>query len=250
MESLQIPPVDLRLLTPLLIVVGWASALLLIDVFFVPNGRKKITGYLAMAGLAVAGLAGIPLWNVSGSTFSGMLVLDRYSLALTWIFLIAGALSIAVALDYLPRHEIEQGEYYPLIMFAVGGMILMAQSADLITLFLGIELLSITLYILTGFAYPRVASEEAGIKYLVLGAFAAGFFVYGIALIFGTTGTTSLAGIADYLSRQPFAPQDETLFLVGASLVLIGFGFKIALVPFHMWTPDVYEARPPRWRPS
>jgi len=244
MQSLQIPPVDLRLLTPLLIVVGWASALLLIDVFFVPEGRKKITGYLAIAGLAVAGLAGMPLWNVSGSTFSGMLVLERYSLALTWIFLIAGALSIAVALDYLPRHAIEQGEYYPLIMFAVGGMILMAQSADLITLFLGIELLSIPLYILTGFAYPRVASEEAGIKYLVLGAFAAGFFVYGIALIFGATGTTSLAGIADYLGRQPFAPQDETLFLVGASLVLIGFGFKIALVPFHMWTPDVYEGSP------
>lgn len=244
MDSIQIPPVDLRLLTPLLIVVSWASLLLLIDVFVIPEGRKKLTGYLAIAGLAVAGLAGIPLWNVSGSTFAGMLVLDRYSLSLTWIFLIAGALSIAIALDYLPRHAIEQGEYYPLIMFAVAGMILMAQGTDLIVLFLGIEALSITLYILTGFAYPRLTSEEAAMKYLVLGAFAAGFFVYGIALISGATGTTSLAGIAAYLGRQPFAPQTETLFLAGASLVLIGFSFKVALVPFHMWTPDVYEGSP------
>ncbi len=244
MDSIQIPPVDLRLLTPLLIVVSWASLLLLIDVFVIPEGRKKLTGYLAIAGLAVAGLAGIPLWNVSGSTFAGMLVLDRYSLSLTWIFLIAGALSIAIALDYLPRHAIEQGEYYPLIMVAVAGMILMAQGTDLIVLFLGIEALSITLYILTGFAYPRLTSEEAAMKYLVLGAFAAGFFVYGIALIFGATGTTSLAGIAAYLGRQPFAPQAETLFLAGASLVLIGFSFKVALVPFHMWTPDVYEGSP------
>lgn len=244
METLAIPPLDLRLLAPLLTVVIWAAGLLLVDLFFVPEGRKKITGYLALVGFFVAGLVGVPLWNVSGSTFGGMLVLDRYSLALTWIFLIAGALSIAVALDYLPRQGIEQGEYYPLIMFAVAGMILIAQSTDLIVLFLGIELLSITLYILTGFAYPRLASEEAALKYLVLGAFAAGFFVYGIALIFGAIGATGLASIAAYVGRRPFDPQDETLFLAGVSLVLIGFGFKIALVPFHMWTPDVYEGSP------
>ncbi|GAB4436632.1 MAG: NADH-quinone oxidoreductase subunit N [Chloroflexi bacterium OHK40] len=244
MEPLQIPPVNLILLAPLLTVVGWASALLLVDVFLIPEGKKKLTGYLAIAGLLVAGLVGLPLWNVSGSTFSGMLVLDRYSLSLTWIFVIVGALSIAMALDYLPRHGIEQGEFYPLIMFAVAGMILLAQGTDLIVLFLGIEALSITLYILTGFAYPRLTSEEAAMKYLVLGAFAAGFFVYGIALVYGATGTTSLAGIAEFLGRQTLVAEDQTLLLAGAGMVLIAFSFKTALVPFHMWTPDVYEGSP------
>jgi NADH-quinone oxidoreductase subunit N len=170
MDQLTIPPVNLLLLAPLLVVVAWAAVLLLVDVFLVPEGRKQLTGYLALAGLLVAGLVGVPLWNMGGSTFSDMLVLDNYSLALTWIFLIVGALSIAMALEYLPRHGIEQGEFYPLMMFAVAGMILLAQGTDLIVLFLAIELLSITLYILTGFAYPRLTSEEAAMKYLVLGA--------------------------------------------------------------------------------
>lgn len=242
--TIVIPPVDLALLAPLLTVVGWACALLLIDVFAVPAGRKKVTGYLAIAGLLVAGLVGVPLWNVSGSTFSSMLVLDNYSLTLTWIFLGVGALSIAMALDYLPRHGIEQGEFYPLLMLAVAGMILLVQGADLIVMFLAVELLSITLYILTGFAYPRMTSEEAAMKYLMLGAFAAGFFVYGIALVYGATGTTNLNGIAAYLAQQALGSEDRTLLLAGAGMVLIAFGFKIALVPFHMWTPDVYEGSP------
>ncbi len=244
MEPIQIPPVDLKLLAPLLIVVGWATALLLIDTFLIPAGQKKITGYLALAGMLVAALAGIPLWNVGGSTFSGMIVLDPFSLTMTWIFLLTGALSVAMALDYLPRHGIEQGEFYPLMMFAVAGMIVMAQGTDMIVLFLGVEALSITLYILTGFAYPRQASEEAAMKYLVLGAFAAGFFVYGIALIYGATGTTSLAGIAAAMSQPAFLAEGRTLMLAGSGMVLIAFSFKAALAPFHMWTPDVYEGSP------
>lgn len=243
MDSIQIPPVDFRLIAPLLVVTTWAMVLLLVDVFAIPANRKKLTGYLAIAGLVVAGLVAIPLWDVSGSTFSNMIVLDRYSLILTWIFLIIGALSITMALDYLPRHGIEQGEFYPLILFAVAGMILMAQGTDLIVLFLGVELLSITLYILTGFAYPRLTSEEAAMKYLVLGAFAAGFFIYGIALTYGAVGTTNLALIAERLA-DPAANANQLLLLTGAALILIAFAFKVALVPFHMWTPDVYEGSP------
>ncbi|MBP1467272.1 NADH-quinone oxidoreductase subunit N [Candidatus Chloroploca sp. M-50] len=243
MDSIQIPPIDFRLIAPLLVVTTWAMVLLLVDVFAIPANRKKLTGYLAIAGLVVAGLVAIPLWDVSGSTFSNMIVLDRYSLILTWIFLIIGALSITMALDYLPRHGIEQGEFYPLIMFAVAGMILMAQGTDLIVLFLGVELLSITLYILTGFAYPRLTSEEAAMKYLVLGAFAAGFFIYGIALTYGAVGTTNLALIAERLA-DPAANTNQLLLLAGSALILIAFAFKVALVPFHMWTPDVYEGSP------
>ncbi|MBX0327868.1 NADH-quinone oxidoreductase subunit N [Oscillochloris sp. ZM17-4] len=244
MQPIEMPAVNLALLAPMLIMFGWAAVLLLVDVFVIPEGGERLTGYLAIAGMVVAGLAGLPLWGLSGDTFSGMIVLDRYSLTLTWIFLIIGALSVLMALDYLPRQGIQQGEFYPLVLFAVGAMILMAQGANLIVIFLGVELLSLTLYILTGFAYPRVTSEEAAMKYLVLGAFAAGFFVYGIALIYGATGTLSLAGIAAYLGRQTFAAVDQTLLLAGSGLVLIAFGFKASLAPFHMWTPDVYEGAP------
>jgi NADH-quinone oxidoreductase subunit N len=244
MDPIQIPPVDLTLIAPLLTVTVWAMVLLLVDVFVIPDGRKQLTGYLALAGLGVAALVALPLWNVGGSTFSDMIVLDRFSLTLTWIFLLGGALTMAMALDYLPRHGIEQGEFYPLIMFAVAGMILMAQATDLIVIFLGVELLSITLYILTGFAYPRVTSEEAAMKYLILGAFAAGFFVYGLALVYGAVGTTNLAAIGTYLAAQPFVPADQVLLLAGAAMLLITFAFKVALVPFHMWTPDVYEGSP------
>lgn len=244
MAEIQMPPVDLTLLAPLLTVVCWATALLLVDAFAIPAGKKKITGYLAIVGLVVAALVAIPLWNVSGSTFSGMLTLDRFAVTLTWIVLLIGVLTISIALEYLPRQGIEQGEFYPLMMFAVSGLILLAQGTDLIVLFLAIELLSITLYILTGFAYPRLTSEEAAMKYLVLGAFAAGFFVYGIALIYGATGTTNLASIGEYLQRQTFAAAEQTLLLAGSGMVLIAFSFKVALAPFHMWTPDVYEGSP------
>ncbi|NJN16136.1 MAG: NADH-quinone oxidoreductase subunit N [Oscillochloris sp.] len=243
MEQIVIPPVNLALIAPLLTVVAWATVLLLVDVFAIPTNNKKLTGYLAIAGLIVAGLVAIPLWNLPpDSTFSGMVRHDPYALTLTWIFLVVGIISIIMALDYLPRQGIEQGEFYALVMFAVGGMILMAQSADLIVLFLALETLSITLYILTGFAYPRLTSEEAAMKYLILGAFAAGFFVYGIALIFGATGTTNLTAIGEVALQV--VGGDPTLLLLGAGMVLIAFAFKVALVPFHMWTPDVYEGSP------
>lgn len=246
---IDIPEVDLLAAAPLIIVFGWASVLLLVDLLVIPKDQKRKTGYLAMGGLGFAALVSLPFWGREATTFThgagsaGMIVLDNYALTLTWIFLLIGVIAIAISLDYLPRQGIEQGEFYPLMMFVVGGMILMAQGADLIVLFLGIELLSISLYILTGFAYPRLASEEAAMKYLLLGAFAAGFFVYGIALIFGATGTVNLFEIGQFMAGIE-GGKIPLLVLVGSGLVLVAFGFKIALVPFHMWTPDVYEGAP------
>jgi NADH-quinone oxidoreductase subunit N len=133
---------------------------------------------------------------------------------------------------------IERGEYYPLLLFTVSGMMLMSLAGDLIVVFVALELLSLPLYVLTGFARPKPESEEGAMKYFLLGAFASGFLVYGIALIFGATGTTNLAGIAAELSGG------AGLLLVGAVLVLVGLGFKVAAVPFHMWTPDVYQGAP------
>ncbi len=246
---IQIPTLDLTVIGPMAVVFGWASVLLLIDLFVIPPDQKRVTGYLAMVGLVVAAIVAAPLWGTQASFSSsvvhpsGMVVMDNYALVLTWIFLLIGVITIAISLDYLPRQGIEQGEFYPLIMFAIGGLILVAQGTDLIILFLGIELLSITLYVLTGFAYPRLTSQEAAMKYLILGAFAAGFFVYGIALVYGAVGTVNLFEIGAALSGSGELVNRE-LLLIGAGLILVAFGFKIALVPFHMWTPDVYEGSP------
>jgi NADH-quinone oxidoreductase subunit N len=172
-----------------------------------------------------------------------MIALDNYGLALNWIFLLTAAIAIIISLGYLGRQGIERAEYYSLILFATGGMMLLAQGTDLIVLFLGLELLSITLYVLVGFAYPRLSSEEAAMKYLLIGAFAAGFLVFGIALIYGATGTSNLLDISAKLT-QGLGPEDLALLLAGCALVIVGFGYKISMVPFHMWTPDVYEGSP------
>src|SRR5215212_2891352 len=242
MPEIPIPPIDLGVSLQMLIVFGWATLLLLIDLF-VPANNKRLTGYLSLAGVLAAAVAGIPLWGTNGSTFNNMLVLDNFALTLNWIFLLSTAITILISLDYLPRHGIEQGEYYPLILFATGGMMLLAQGTNLIVMFLGLELLSITLYVLVGFAYPRLSSEEAAMKYLLIGAFAAGFLVFGIALIYGATGTSNLFDISKALTAG-LAAEDLALLLAGCALVIVGFGYKISMVPFHMWTPDVYEGAP------
>ncbi len=247
---MELPNIDLTVVAPLLVIFGWATGLLLIDLFLIPSNNKRITGYIAMAGLIVTALVALltqpwaphMLAEQASAPFSGMLVADGFSLVLTVLFVLVGLVCVALSLEYLPQQGIEQGEFYPLLMFATGGMLLMVQATDFIMLFLGVELLSITLYILTAFAYPRLSSEEAGMKYLLLGAFAAGFFVYGIALIYGATGTSNLADIGQQAQRLP--ADAHTLLLAGGSLVLIAFAFKIALAPFHMWTPDVYEGAP------
>ncbi len=241
---MEIETPNLIVILPLLIIFGWACVLLLVDVFAIPDDQSRVTGYLAMAGLVVAAVAAVPLWGMNESSFSTMVVIDSFALLLTWLFILGALITIALSLDYLPRQDIEQGEYYPLILFATGALVLLVQSTNLIMIFLSIELLSITLYVLTGFAYPRLASEEAAMKYLLLGAFAAGFFVYGIALIYGATGTDDLAAIGRVAVAQPTTAADITLLLIGSGLVLVAFGFKIALAPFHMWTPDVYEGAP------
>jgi NADH-quinone oxidoreductase subunit N len=248
MPEITPPVIDLNVVLQLLIVFGWGMLLLLVDLF-VPRERKRVTGYLAIIGLIVAAVVGIPLWSYNHGTFGTttsdtMIQLDNYALTLNWIFLLVAAITIAISLDYLARQGIERGEYYSLIMFATGGMMLLGQGTDLIVLFLGLELLSITLYVLAGFAYPRLSSEEAAMKYLLIGAFAAGFLVFGIALLYGATGSSNLGEISTILSKQALAPEDYTFLLVGGALVIVGFGYKIAMAPFHMWTPDVYEGAP------
>ena len=229
---------EINAILPFLIVAGWATVLLLIDLF-IPSERKAITAILAVLGLAVAIVLVALQFGTSREVFGGMIVVDGFSSFLQILFCGTGVIAIMQAYDYLKRRGIERGEYYTLLLFTLSGMMLMAMAGDLIVVFLALELLSIPLYVLAGFARPEADSEESALKYFLLGAFASGFVVYGIALIFGATGTTSLAGIFEVVGSSP-----HPLLLVGGAMVLVGLGFKVAAVPFHMWTPDVYQGAP------
>jgi NADH-quinone oxidoreductase subunit N len=228
-------PSDFETILPLIILTVWACALLLVDLL-IPKDRKWITATLAAAGLGVTlGFAISQIGGAATTGFNGMVVRDGFSTFLDALLLISGLLGVALAFGYVKRMNIERGEYYTLLLFSITGMMLMVQAADLIIVFLALELLSIPLYVLAAFNRKRVTSEEAGIKYFLLGAFSTGFVVYGIALVFGATSTTKLAGIL------ASTPASVLLLTAGAALILVGFGFKVAAVPFHMWTPDVYQ---------
>ena len=231
---------DFYIILPLTILVVWACALLLVDLF-IPKDRKSITAFLAALGLALTLGFTIAQTGQGGIGFNGMVVLDGFSIFTSALILVSGLLGIALAHGYIKRMGIERGEYYALMLFSMTGMLLMTQASDLIIVFLALELLSIPLYVLAAFARPNLRSEEAGMKYFLLGAFSTGFIVYGTALVFGATGTTSLNEIfiAAASTSTPIL-----LLTIGAALLLIGFGFKIAAVPFHMWTPDVYQGSP------
>ena len=231
---------ELYTILPVMVVVGWAVLLLVADLW-IPKQRKGLTALLAVIGLAVALGFTLAANGKIGTALNNMVVVDGFATFLHIIFLTSGIAAIALANDYLKRMNIERGEYYVLMMFSIGGMMLMAQSYNLLMVFLSLELLSIPLYILAGFARSQMESEEAALKYFLLGAFASGFVMYGIALIFGATGHIDFQGIVAAVSAGTSNP---VLFIIGAALLLVGFGFKVAAVPFQMWTPDVYQGAP------
>jgi len=231
---------DLLAILPFLILVAWAILLIVADLF-IPRERKGIMALLTGIGLLVA--LGFAVARVGGQTvaFNGMIVYDGFAVFLTVLFLGSGLAAVALSYDYLQRLEIDRNEFYILLLFSISGMMLMSMAADLILVFMALELLSIPLYVLAGFALPRQDSEEAALKYFLLGAFAGGFVVYGVALVFGATGSTGLTSIVASISA---GSANLVLMAVGAALILVGFGFKVAAVPFHMWTPDVYQGSP------
>lgn len=232
--------ISLQSTLPLLVLAGWACILLLVDVF-IPKERKSWTALLAALGLLATLVLTVANLEQMGPAFGGMIVTDGFSSFLNILLLASGLAGIALAYDYLKRTHLERGEYYTLLLFSIIGMMLMGMAADLIMIFLALELLSIPLYVLAGIAVPRLNSEEASLKYFVLGAFSSGFVVYGIAMIYGATGATALRDVAAAIQSGPAIPG---LLGIGAALVLVGLGFKVAVAPFHMWTPDVYQGAP------
>ena len=230
---------DLLSILPIIILVAWACVLLLMDVFTQKN--KWLTPTLAAFGFLAVLVITVTQSGEAYAGFNGMVVVDGFSSFLNVLFTASGLAGIALAYDYNKRMGIDRGEYYILLMFSVSGMMLMSAAADLIVVFLALELLSIPLYVLAGFARPKAESEEAALKYFLLGAFAGGFVVYGVALVFGATGSTALSEIMTTINA---GSADMNLLVIGAALVLVGFGFKVAVVPFQMWTPDVYQGAP------
>ena len=241
--GIVIPAINWASIAPELVIFSTAMAVLLLGAFFPRISSWFIAG-ISLLGVFLAFVATVLLWGSSELAFSNMLALDNYGLFFNFIFLICTALTILASIDYFGKmsEPVEHPEYYGLLLFACVGMMFMAAGADLITIFLGLETMSIAIYILAGFVKNDLKGNEAAIKYLLLGAFSTGFLLYGIALIFGATGSTNLVAIYKHLSLS--ANVSFPMLLFGMALLIVGFGFKIASVPFHMWTPDVYEGAP------
>jgi NADH-quinone oxidoreductase subunit N len=237
----------------------FACAALVLDVML-PRDRKRFVAWVSLAGV---GLAFISLWILYGSivskgtprtAFFDMIVLDSYAVVFKSIFLIGAAFSILLSIKYLDIEGEQRGEYYGLILFSVIGMMFMASSVDLLALFISLELMAVSVYILVGYFRRDKKSNEASMKYFLLGAFSSGVLLYGISMIYGLTGSTNLAKIAAALpvvastNFNPFGaqtpPDMRYLLLMSMILMAAGMFFKVAAVPFHMWAPDAYEGAP------
>ncbi|MCP4359109.1 MAG: NADH-quinone oxidoreductase subunit N [Chloroflexi bacterium] len=238
------PSINLIIISPVLIVMATGVVAMIVDLF-VPDDKKDWAAWLTVVGLLLALVQSIGLWNCNCGTFipeggRPMVVMDNYAVFLNVIFVLTGLLAVLISVGFLRRTGLDKPEYYMLLLFSVSGMMLMGMGNDLILIFLALEVLSIPLYILSGFSWPRPESEESGMKYFLLGAFSSAIFVFGIALMYGATMTTSIPVIFDHVSVHGA----DALLVTGLAFLLVGSGFKVAAVPFHMWTPDVYEGAP------
>ena len=235
------PNISYVALLPLLILTGTAVLALVVDLWMEGPDREGL-GWIGLAGLVVTAIAAMTLWNTHVSTLSDALVVDRYGLFFTLLFCVVSGLTLLMSMSYLETTEIQTGDYYSLVLFSTLGMVLMATATDLIVIFLGLEVMSLAAYALAGIARSELRSNEAALKYFLLGAFASAFLLFGIALLYGATGNTSLPHIAQRLTMV--GGEQRLLVTAGMALLIVGFGFKIAAVPFHVWAPDVYEGAP------
>ncbi len=227
-------------LLPLLIIVAAALLVMILEVFVKRKDRSSLA-YLSLLFLIASAATCIRFWNKGFSYFDGNLSLSNLSLFFCIILIVATFLVILISLKYLTLQDTDYGEYYALLLFALSGMIIMVSSSDMIVIFLGLEVLSLSSYALAGLRREDEKSNEAAVKYFLLGSFASAFLVFGIAFLYGATQATSIPSIVEGLQSGSTL---GTLGLVGLGFVVIGFGFKIAVVPFHMWTPDVYQGAP------
>ena len=243
------PGVDWGAVAPVLVLIGGALVLMLVSSLL--RSRRVTVFYTVFTCVVALGAAGaaVPLWREVNdadrgpfSTLDGAVGVDGFSTFVTFVLAAAVVLAALLIDDYLRREDLDGVEAYVLLLLSATGGVIMAHANDLIVLFLGLEILSLAVYVLAAMHRRRVTSQEAGMKYFVLGAFSSAFFLYGIAMIYGGTGSTNLATILETFSTS--ALTDDGLILAGLALLLVGFGFKIAAVPFQFWTPDVYQGAP------
>jgi NADH-quinone oxidoreductase subunit N len=230
-------------LLPEILLTGWALMVLLVVSWRHGTANdSRLAGWLSFAGIAVSGAGLAWLWvnHAAPLGLAHMMALDSFRYAAAAIILLCAAGSILLSLGYLERELLLAPEYYPIMLLATCGMMFLAGAEDLIVLFLGLEVMSVAVYVLAGYNRANAASSEAALKYFLIGAFASGFLLYGIALVYGATGTTNLSLIGAQLAGGRLS----LMAALGLGLLLIGFGFKVAAVPFHMWAPDVYDGAP------
>jgi NADH-quinone oxidoreductase subunit N len=239
MELLN-PSASISAIAPELVVAIAGVIVMLYDSFF-PR-QRYVTLTIALLGLAASAVLLAGMWSAGGyiGGWNGMIANDSLRMSFSFVFLFVTALTILISTVWVEREDVPVGEYHALLLFATFGMMLMASGNDLVILFLGLETLSIATYVMAGLRRGDLKSNEAAMKYFVLGSFASAFLLYGMALIYGATGSTNLTAIAAKIADANF----PSLLLIGAAMMIVGFGFKAAVVPFHVWTPDVYEGAP------
>lgn len=241
LTELVTPDANVSIILPELVVAIAGVIVMLYDSFF-PKDRVT-SGLISLAGLAVSAFLLVSLWSSTPlglTSWNGMIAHDNLRLGFSIVFLIVTALTILISTVWVEREDVPVGEYNALLMFATFGMMLMASGNDLVVIFLGLETLSIATYVMAGLRRGDLKSNESAMKYFILGSFASAFLLYGMALIYGATGATNLTQIADKIVNPNF----PALLLIGGAMMVVGFGFKVATVPFHVWTPDVYEGAP------
>ena len=225
---------------PEVIVISAACCLLMVDLF-IKKGSRDVIAYLSLATVIGAAAGTFALAGSSQQAYSGMFVVDGFATFFKMVVYLATILSILLSMSFIKVEAIEQGEYYVLLLFALGGMMIMASGADLLSIYLGLELMALSVYVLTGFMRRDRRSNEAAMKYVILGAVSTGILLYGISLVYGLTGTTRLVDIATALSH---IDGGDTALVLALVFLISGFAFKVAAFPFHMWAPDVYEGAP------
>jgi NADH-quinone oxidoreductase subunit N len=223
---------DILKVLPEIIWCGFGVLLMLLQPFL--KNRQALT-FFAMVGVALGTLS--TFFGIWGSGFSGLIQFDTFSLFFHWLVGLVGFLVILASDTYLERENLEAAEFYALILFATAGMGVLASAQELLTAFIGLEMSSISSYVLAGYRRDSIKSSESAMKYFLLGSFATAFFLYGIAMVYGVTGSTNLATLA-------MADSHSTMLRLGLTLILVGLGFKVAIAPFQIWTPDVYEGAP------
>jgi len=240
----MIPSADYIRILPELVLSVFGVIVMLWEATLDSRNDRRALGIVACIGAVAALTATVFQMNYQGTAFSGVVRVDGFSIFFHFVVGLVSLLVLLGSLEYLTVQGIRAGEYYGLILFGTVGMMLMSSAVELVLVFISLEISSISTYILAGFRRKTATSIEASLKYFLLGSFATAFFLYGVAMMFGATGSTSISVIADTMARYANTGHGPLLAYLGVAFMFVGLGFKVAAAPFHIWTPDVYEGAP------